>query len=108
MKGEETALGEALTVNVDETTPPSGGVTVGDESDTETPIGGADTISATGELNPSIELTSTVEFADEPAITVSGEAALRQKSVEFPVPADIFVTNSSVRPRPETALRKVA
>ena len=56
------------------------GVTKAEESDAETPLGGADKLSVTGELNPPNEFTVTDGEADPPTVRLIGEMAAKEKS----------------------------
>jgi len=80
LNSEGVTKGARLTVNVEDAEPPLGGVTELGDRDAETPLGAPDTLRATAELNPLIELTVTVEEADPPRLTVIGEMELREKS----------------------------
>ena len=56
------------------------GVTEAGKSDSETPLGGADKLTATGELNPPSEVTVTRGEADPPTAIVIGDMAAKEKS----------------------------
>jgi len=57
-----------------------GGVTEVEKRDAETPLGDADKLSVTGEVNPPSEFTVTEGEADPPTLMLTGEMALKEKS----------------------------
>jgi hypothetical protein len=66
--------GPRLTVNVDEAEPPLGGATELAEMSSDTPLGRVlDTLRATAESSPLIELMVNEEEADPPTLTAIGE-----------------------------------
>jgi hypothetical protein len=70
-----------LTVAMDVTVPPPGGVTAGGEKVTWTPAGKALVLSATAELNDPIDVIVTVSVAEPPAPTLRvGEVSDNEKS----------------------------
>lgn len=76
MNVEGITDGPRLRVNVEVPV----GVTEAGESDAETPLGGADKLSVTGELNPPNEFTVTDGEAAPPTLTPIGEIAAKEKS----------------------------
>jgi hypothetical protein len=71
-----------LTVTVDVTLPPDGGVTLAGENETCTPPGSTPVVlSATAELKPPIEVTVAVSVTDPPAATLTpGVLSASEKS----------------------------
>jgi hypothetical protein len=75
-----------LTVAVEVTDPPAEGVTGLGENETWMPLGRADVLKVTGELNEPIEVMVTV-FGPElpPAIVIEGELNPNEKSEEVAI-----------------------
>jgi hypothetical protein len=73
--------GSTFTVAADVTDPPAGGVTLGGENDTCTPLGKELALRSTAELNASADVTVTVSVAEPPEPMLSvGELRDIEKS----------------------------
>jgi hypothetical protein len=84
--------GSTFTVAADVTDPPAGGVTLGGENDTCTPLGKELALRSTAELNASADVTVTVSVAEPPEPMLSvGELRDIEKSA-----AEVMVSEKDV------------
>jgi len=92
---EVVVEGPTLTVKVEDTDPFTGGVMELGEIVADTPLGGAETLKVTGELNPLVEFTVTEAVPGVLALTVIGEIVPKKKSGAV---GEILVTKALVAP----------